>query len=119
MFMRILGSLFCMWTSLLESLIQKKIPEVLKGIRSTQCPFFFFLFNMLTMIRSLTRFFPICLTFRIPHYYPRKNCQKKAKEQENTCLQIKVKPESSGWKKILKKKIRMKGKKGYKIGHCF
>lgn len=85
-FVCVLGSLSRMGSSPLASPgTEKRVPEVWKGIRSSQMSFFFF--NMLTMIRPLKRFsFPSCLTFKMPPALSpmEKKCQREAKDQDVT-----------------------------------
>lgn len=64
---------------------EKKLPEVLEGVRSLQTSLL--IFNMLTTIRPLTRFFPICGTFKLPPCYPwekkKKNWQRNSQRPRN------------------------------------
>lgn len=104
-----LSTFICILGSLLahssNHWIQKKDTWSIERDKVFTNVLFFFFFNMFTMIRPLTRFFPICLTLKIPPLLPTKKTvgEKPKTKKSPGHLQTKTKPESRGWEKTLKK----------------
>lgn len=105
----ILGSLF---PHSLNRWIQKKDTWSIERDKVFTDVFVFF--NMLTMIRPLTRFFPICLTFKILHGCPRKKIVREKPKTKKSLgrLQTKTKLESRGLGEDIEEMEKWRGK-GY------